>query len=56
MAILRNTTAFERASDLAMMKIAETINPATNSPWERGDDGYAEKVIEITIRFLRQLS
>jgi len=56
MAILRNTAAFEEASDLARQELDATINPDTELPWTRGDKGYSEKVIELTNRYLRQLA
>jgi len=56
MAILRNTRAFEEASDLARLELDATTNPATGQPWTRGDKGYSEKVVEITNRYLRQLA
>ena len=56
MAILKNTRAFEEASDLARLELDATINPTTGTNWTRGDKGYSEKVIEITNRYLRQLA
>ena len=56
MAILKNTRAFEEASDLARLELDATINPTTGTNWSRGDKGYSEKVIEITNRYLRQLA
>ncbi len=55
-AILRNSRAFEEASDLARMEIAATINPDTTLPWHRNDPGYAAKVIELTNKFLKQFA
>ena len=56
MAILRNTRAFEEASDLARAELEAIINPATGKFWNRKDKGYSERVIEITNRYLRQLA
>ena len=56
MAILRNTAAFEQASYLARGELAATINPATSAYWLRTDKGYAEKTIELTNRYLRQIA
>ena len=57
MSILRNTAAFEEASDLARRELDRTINPATNQPWDRETDaGYAEAVLELTQRYLRQIA
>jgi len=56
MAILRNTAAFEKASDLARGELYATINPATNAYWIRTDKGFADAVIELTQRYLRQIA
>ena len=57
MAILRNTAAFEEASDLARGAINRTINPATGVYWNRSTDAdYADAVLELTQRYLRQIA
>ena len=56
MAILRNTRAFEEATDLARAELEAIINPATGKPWNRKDKGFSERIIEITNRYLRQLA
>jgi len=55
-AILKNSQAFEEASDLARLEIQATINPSTTQPWDRNDPGYSAKVIELTNKFLKQIS
>ena len=57
MAILRNTAAFEEASDLARGAINRTINPDTGVYWDRTTDaGYADEVLKLTQRYLRQIA
>ena len=56
MAILRNTAAFEKAEELARGELQATINPTTGEFWLRTDKGYAEKTIELTNRYLRQIA
>ncbi len=56
MAILRNTAAFEKAEELARGQLAATINPATDEFWNRKDPGFADAVIELTKRYLRQIA
>ena len=56
-AILRNTVAFEKAEELARGQLEITINPKTNAYWDRKTDaGYADKMIELTNRYLRQFA
>ena len=55
-AILRNSTAFEEAASLARLEIIATINPSTTQPWHQNDPGYSAKVIELTNKFLKQIS
>ena len=56
MAILRNTAAFEKAEELARGELAATINPATKTYWVRTDKGFADAVIKLTQRYLRQIA
>jgi len=56
MAILRNTAAFEKAEELARGQLQATINPATDEFWNRKDPGFADAVIELTKRYLRQIA
>ena len=56
MAILRNTAAFEKAEELARGQLQSTINPATDEFWNRKDAGFADAVIELTKRYLRQIA
>ena len=56
MAILRNTAAFEKAEELARGQLQSIINPATDKFWNRKDPGFADAVIELTKRYLRQIA
>ena len=56
MAILRNTAAFEKAEELARGELKATINPATSNYWLRTDKGFADAVIKLTQRYLRQIA
>ena len=56
MAILRNTAAFEKAEELARGELQATINPETEVYWARTDKGFAEAVIELTNKYLRQIA
>jgi len=57
MAILRNTAAFEKAEELARGQLNITINPDTGVYWDRKtDDGYADEVIKLTNKYLRQFA
>jgi hypothetical protein len=56
MAILRNTAAFEKAEELARGELQATINPATTQPWKRKDKGFADEIIKLTKRYLRQIA
>ena len=56
MAILRNTAAFEKAEELARGELQATINPATGANWARTDKGFADAVIKLTQRYLRQIA
>jgi len=56
MAILRNTAAFEQASDLARGELQATINSATGATWARTDKGFADEIIKLTNRYLRQIA
>ena len=58
MAILRNTAAFEKAEELARGELAATINPTTDPPrfWNRTDKGFADAIIKLTQRYLRQIA
>ena len=56
MAILRNTAAFEKAEELARGELQATKNPATNAYWNRKDKGFADEIIKLTQRYLRQIA
>ena len=57
MAILKNTAAFEDASDLARRQLAITINPATGNYWNKATDaGYGDELIKIINRYLLQIA
>ena len=56
MAILRNTAAFEKAEELARGELQATINPETNAYWLRTDKGFADAIIKLTQRYLRQIA
>jgi len=57
MAILRNTAAFEKAEELARGQLNITKNPDTGVYWDRKtDDGYADEVIKLTNKYLRQFA
>jgi len=56
MAILRNTAAFEKAEELARGQLQATINTTTGEYWLRSDKGFADAVIELTKRYLRQIA
>jgi hypothetical protein len=57
MAILKNTAAFEDASDLARRQLAITINPATGVYWNKStDEGYGDELIKLINRYLLQIA
>ena len=55
-AILRNTVAFDKAQELARYELEATKNPNTKDFWTRNDPGYADAVIQLTNRYLRQFA
>jgi hypothetical protein len=57
MAILKNTAAFEDASDLARRQLAITINPDTGDYWNKAtDEGYGDELIKLINRYLLQIA
>ena len=51
--ILNNAEAYEIASDNARAELEAMINPETGTNWKREDQGYAEKIAQLTNKYLR---